>query len=199
VLRTGVSIVSRNLGHVLLTSRAQNGPEIDPRYRRVDRTHRQSQDEYQEHIWQDLSTTHIAIMRGQEEQTRLPPSAPDQVFVTISALHGGYLTLPESLFITNAQPDKRATVPSLAFLIEHVDRKSTKTERIVFDLGLKREITGYAPAQQRHISQRQPVRLDPDVRASLQAGGLDPGDIDTVMVSQCHNLYLMSCALTIFR
>jgi glyoxylase-like metal-dependent hydrolase (beta-lactamase superfamily II) len=106
--------------------------------------------------------------------------------VTVSALEGGHLTLPERLFVTDADPEKRATVPSLCFLIEHPSRDG-KTTKMVFDLGLKRDLTKYPPAQQAHIKNRQPTILEPDCAGSLRAGGLDPAkDIDLVMLSHVH-------------
>lgn len=116
---------------------------------------------------------------------RLPPAQHDQTYVTVSALQGGFLTLPERLFITNADEEKRATVPSLSFLIQHPSQGSAT--KLLFDLGLKRDLSGYATSQQNHISQRQPVSLSPDVRDSLAAGGLDAEkDIDKVILSHVH-------------
>lgn len=118
----------------------------------------------------------------------LPAAAPNQTYVRISALDAGHLTLPESLFVTDAEPGKRSTVPSLSFLIQHPSSaSSTKaTTNLVFDLGLKRDITGYRTAQQHHIYQRQPTTLSPDAAESLQAGGLQPSDIDVVILSHVH-------------
>ncbi|EXJ65840.1 uncharacterized protein A1O5_11081 [Cladophialophora psammophila CBS 110553] len=113
-------------------------------------------------------------------------SSKQEVYVTVSALEAGQLTLPERLFITDADPEKRATVPSLSFLIQHScpDGKVTK---FVFDLGLKRDLSKYPPAQQAHIANRQPTILHPDCADSLRAGGLDPAkDIDIVMLSHVH-------------
>ncbi|KAF2846200.1 Metallo-hydrolase/oxidoreductase [Plenodomus tracheiphilus IPT5] len=117
----------------------------------------------------------------------LPAPAPNQTYVTISALHAGYLTLPERLFVTDADPSRRATVPSLAFLIQHPSTASPpQTHKLVFDLGLKRDITGYRQAQQNHIAQRQPTTVSPDVADSLRKGGLEPEDIDSVVLSHVH-------------
>lgn len=118
----------------------------------------------------------------------LPPPSADQAYVTISALEGGHLTLPERLFITDADPEKRTTVPSLSFLIHHPSKDASQPPtRIVFDLGLKRNLSRYPPAMQSHISQRQPVITSPDVAESLRAGGLDPArDIDYVILSHVH-------------
>lgn len=130
------------------------------------------------------------------------------VYVTVSALDAGHLTLPESLFVTDADPDVRATVPSLAFLIQHPSsppsRPHSSTTNLVFDLGVKRDLAGYAPAQAAHISQRHPIIVDPDCAASLRRGVddsapgetsadgegkplLDPAtDVDLVVLSHVH-------------
>jgi glyoxylase-like metal-dependent hydrolase (beta-lactamase superfamily II) len=113
-------------------------------------------------------------------------SGSDEVYVTVSALEAGQLTLPESLFITDADPEKRATVPSLSFLIQHPSGEG-KVTKLVFDLGLKRDLSKYPPAQQAHIANRQPTILHPDCADSLRTGGLDPAkDIDIVILSHVH-------------
>src|SRR4051812_44292244 len=112
----------------------------------------------------------------------LPPASPHQKYVTISALEGGHLTLPEYLFITDTSPTIRTTVPSLSFLIQHPSPSTTsdrKTTNLVFDLGLKRDFSGYREAQREHVAQRQPTITSPDVAESLRKGGLEPAkDVD---------------------
>jgi glyoxylase-like metal-dependent hydrolase (beta-lactamase superfamily II) len=126
-------------------------------------------------------------MATSESFTTLPASSPDQTYVTISALQAGHLTLPERLFVTDADPEKRATVPSLSFLIQHRSNTTPlKTNNLVFDLGLKRDFSGYREAQQNHIAQRQPTTVSPDASESLRKGGLDPKDVDTVILSHVH-------------
>lgn len=110
-------------------------------------------------------------------------------FVKISALDAGHITLPERLFITSADPDKRATVPSLSFLIQHPSpslNSPNRTTNIIFDLGVKRDLTAYTAAQQAHIAQRQPVIVTPDCADSLRNGNLDPADVDIVILSHVH-------------
>jgi glyoxylase-like metal-dependent hydrolase (beta-lactamase superfamily II) len=122
-----------------------------------------------------------------DETVILPAPVPNQTYVTISALEAGQLTLPEKLFVTDADPDKRATVPSLAFLIQQPSAQNpSKPSTLVFDLGLKRDLSGYRKAQQHHIAQRQPTTVTPDVADSLRKGGLDPKDVDTVILSHVH-------------
>ncbi|KAL2205530.1 hypothetical protein CC79DRAFT_1276684 [Sarocladium strictum] len=121
------------------------------------------------------------------------------VYVTVSALDAGHLTLPEKLFVTDADPKKRATVPSLSFLIRHsTSDGSGKTTNLVFDLGLKRDLTGYPHKQQEHIANRHPIISRPDCADSLRFGVnwksesngetlLDPAkDVDIVIISHVH-------------
>ena len=118
---------------------------------------------------------------------RLPLASTNQVYVKVSALNGGFVTLPESLFVTEADPEKADTVPSMCFLIEHRVPDSTKTEKVVFDLGIKRDLSAYAPGMQAHIARRQPIITTPDTRESLAKGGLDAAsDIDYVVLSHVH-------------
>ncbi|KAL3462304.1 beta-lactamase-like protein [Aspergillus heterothallicus] len=107
--------------------------------------------------------------------------------VTIHVLDAGHLTLPEAFFITPLDSQTaRKTVPSLSFLIQHTDSQTFKTTRIVFDLGIRKRLTDYAPPIYKHAMTRQPLSGDPDTVASLAAGGLSPSDIDIVMLSHLH-------------
>lgn len=126
-------------------------------------------------------------------------SGSSPVCVSVSALDAGHLTLPERLFVTDADHEKRATVPSLSFLIRHPSNDgSGKTTNLVFDLGLKRDLSGYPQKQQEHIANRQPIITKPDCADSLRYGTnysegsngdvlLDPEkNIDVVMLSHVH-------------
>ncbi|KAJ4298911.1 hypothetical protein N0V90_004154 [Kalmusia sp. IMI 367209] len=118
---------------------------------------------------------------------RGPPSPPpDKASVSVHALSAGHFTLPEYQFVHPVSKDARKTVPSLAFLIQHDDARTSKRTRIVFDLGLRRDVNSYAPAIQNHTKTRQPMTTDPDVVKSLAQGGLTPGDIDYVLYSHIH-------------
>lgn len=77
-------------------------------------------------------------------------------------------------------------MPSLCFLVRHKSKSGNATN-VVFDLGLKKQLHGYAPAQQHHITQRQPVSVEPDTADSLRSGGINPAnDIDVVILSHVH-------------
>ncbi|KAK3936747.1 hypothetical protein QBC46DRAFT_366678 [Diplogelasinospora grovesii] len=112
-----------------------------------------------------------------------------EVYVIVSALDAGHITLPEHLFVTNGSPENRVTVPSLSFLIQH------GTTKMVFDLGVKRSLDGYTESQKLHVAQRQPVIVSPDCADSLRYGCppqkdrmlLDPTkDVDIVILSHVH-------------
>ena len=106
-----------------------------------------------------------------------------QICVRISALEAGKLTLPEHFFCAD-QHDKnvRNTVPSMSFLINH----PPSGKRVVFDLGMRRDLAQYPPEIQPHLKSRQPIFTTPDVSDSLRAGGLDPKDIDAIVLSHVH-------------
>lgn len=105
--------------------------------------------------------------------------------VRISALHGGTFTLPTKLFVSEVPDDERSLVPSLSFLITQTlpggQRKYT-----LFDLGLRRDTSSYTPQIQSHLHNRLPMQLLPDVRQSLQDGGLGIEAINEVILSHVH-------------
>ncbi|EXJ75573.1 uncharacterized protein A1O5_00079 [Cladophialophora psammophila CBS 110553] len=106
--------------------------------------------------------------------------------VSVHALSTGHITIPERFFVVPADPVAKRTVPSLSFLIQHKDVESGKVTRIVFDLGMRREIDLYPPALTAHLANRGPVSTHPDAVASLAAGGLRVSDIDYVIFSHVH-------------
>lgn len=106
--------------------------------------------------------------------------------VTVHALDAGHLTIPERFFVTPADPDAKRTVPSLSFLIQHKDPVSGEVTRIVFDLGMRRDLSLYPAALESHLASRQPISTQPDPVASLAKGGLSVDDIDYVIFSHVH-------------
>jgi hypothetical protein len=108
--------------------------------------------------------------------------------VQVHVLSAGHLTLPEKNFVHPAS-DSKSTVPSLVFLIQHENVDNGKTTRILFDLGLRRDLKRYSEPIQRHAATRQPISTDPDVAKSLNAGGLGPGDINFVIYSHVNPLF----------
>lgn len=126
-------------------------------------------------------------------------SQKNPVYVTISGLDAGHITLPDCFFVAGADPDVRTTVPSLSFLIQHPSAPPSRNgdvTNIIFDLGVKRDLSGYTVAQQPQVSDREPIITDPDCSASLRRGAnnegednnqlLSPEDIDFVILSHVH-------------
>lgn len=122
-----------------------------------------------------LTPSHSTSMAQDLSQTSIAT-------VSIHALSCGHFTLPSHQFIAPSTLEARKTVPSLAFLIQH-KADSGKVTRILFDLGLRRDLKRYPLQIQKHTENRQPLRTDPDVVENLARGGLKPDDIDYVMYS----------------
>lgn len=117
----------------------------------------------------------------------LPPPTDGQIFVTVSPILGGQITLPEKCFIYPADATARHTVPSLSFLITHPGcPPGNEPRQLLFDLGLRSKITSYSEPQQSHLLNRTPYLLGPGVAATLREGGLNPLDITTVILSHVH-------------
>jgi glyoxylase-like metal-dependent hydrolase (beta-lactamase superfamily II) len=105
--------------------------------------------------------------------------------VTVSALHGGWFTLPVNLFVAGAAAEDRSFVPSLAFLITH-ETVGKHKKHILFDLGLRRDTTSLLPQIQEHLLSRQPMSVLPDVCGNLTTAGLAAEKIDQVILSHVH-------------
>ncbi|CRG84137.1 hypothetical protein PISL3812_01464 [Talaromyces islandicus] len=70
----------------------------------------------------------------------------------------------------------------MSFLLQHPQTGS----KIVFDLGMRRNLDDYPCSIHPHLSTRQPIHTRPDAVESLRKGGLDPSDIDMVILSHVH-------------
>lgn len=121
---------------------------------------------------------------------QLPPPRPDQNYVSISALVGGYITLADHFFVYPSEPGASRTVPSLAFLLTHpnppaggVFGKSSKPYTLLFDLGLRKGLDRYKPVMQKHLDGRRPYTLGPGIKEQLEEKSLAPDAIDAVMLS----------------
>lgn len=106
--------------------------------------------------------------------------------VTVHALDAGRLTIPEKYFVVPSDPDVKFTVPSMCFLVQHTNKDTGKSSRIVFDLGLRRDLKLYPEVLQKHCEGRQPMSTTPDVVESLRKGGLGVDDINYVIFSHVH-------------
>jgi ribonuclease BN (tRNA processing enzyme) len=106
--------------------------------------------------------------------------------VSVHALSTGHITIPERFFVTPADPVAKRTVPSLSFLIQHQNAETGKLTRLLFDLGMRRDLALYPAALTSHLANRGPVSTKPDAVESLAAGGLTVNDIDLVLFSHVH-------------
>ena len=78
--------------------------------------------------------------------------------------------------------EKRVSALSLAFYIRHVPSGRS----FVFDLGIRRETAGLPPAARAMIEKYMPVKVEQSVEESLVKGGIDPAEVETVMLSHLH-------------
>ncbi|EME87009.1 uncharacterized protein MYCFIDRAFT_130685 [Pseudocercospora fijiensis CIRAD86] len=124
----------------------------------------------------------------------LPPPRPDQAYVTVSPIPGGFITLSDTFFVKPADPTAKRTVPSLTFLIQHPNPPPSsgytshpnKPFRLMFDLGLRKSQSRYPLPLQKHIDSRAPFLLEPGVAQQLQDAGLSPSAINLVILSHVH-------------
>nr|GAT45047.1 predicted protein [Mycena chlorophos] len=115
----------------------------------------------------------------------LPPPAPNQAFMHVSALEAGTIKIPTDLVIQNA-PHEFMHCPSLAFYLTH----SASGKHFIFDLGLRKDFSTYAPSIQEHYidekTGRMPCAVPQDVAESCVKGGVDPKDVERVAISHLH-------------
>ncbi|KAF9483460.1 Metallo-hydrolase/oxidoreductase [Pholiota conissans] len=115
----------------------------------------------------------------------LPVATADQAFCVVSALEGGTMSAPDELFIADAVPGHRSTIPSLCFLLQH----NKRPEKMVFDLGIDGDLSKFPPAVREEVGYSDTIfqlQKTPSCIESLSKGGLSPDDIDFVCVSHIH-------------
>jgi len=115
----------------------------------------------------------------------LPQPSQNQPYFNITTLEGGFLSLPEQVVVSDPNPDRIATVPSLAFLLRH----TSDNHKVLFDLGINKDLSKYTPATIDWIKKYfLPVSANPDVIDSLKNSGhgLTPSDITHVILSHVH-------------
>lgn len=112
-----------------------------------------------------------------------------QTTVKVSVIdNGARISGPTSMFIEPPLLDhlqtKGLSAPAYVFLIEHEKSK----RKLVFDLGIRREITAYAPSV---LAYHKAFTLDPgrDVYEVLRDGGVDLNKIEAV-IWRCVSLTL---------
>ena len=92
------------------------------------------------------------------------------------------ITLPLHFFVQGASPEEVKECPSLAFSIRHIP----DDKHLLFDLGLRRDATTYPPVARDLIAKWMPIRVPQSVDESLSKGGIDPKDVETIIVSHVH-------------
>ncbi|KAH8821988.1 beta-lactamase-like protein [Xylogone sp. PMI_703] len=121
--------------------------------------------------------------RKDEAPLLLPPDQPGQVYVTLSALEAGWIHLPEREFINPHDSNAIHRCPSLAFYLFH---PPTNT-RIVYDLGLRRDVENYPPRIARRCTDgTRKIEVPQDVKESVEKGNISANDIDVVVLSHLH-------------
>lgn len=124
-------------------------------------------------------------------QSPLPAATSNQNYVEVSPIPGGFITLSDHFFVHPAEPGAKRTVPSLTFLIKHPGTSlfgahSSKPFHLMFDLGLRKAKARYPEVLQKHLEGRAPYDLAPGVAAELTNGGLNPSEINLVLLSHVH-------------
>jgi len=116
---------------------------------------------------------------------RLPPPSENQPFFRLTPLDAGQVQASEEMFVSDPEKGHKRQLPALSFLLQHSDSKTN----ILFDLGIKKDVSQYAPATRAMIDRFfRPCGADPDVVRSLQESEakLAPTDITHVILSHVH-------------
>jgi len=115
----------------------------------------------------------------------LPPDAPSQTYVTVSAIRGGSIQLFHSDIFGDVAPDEgqkqRSHVPCFAFLVDH-----PREGKMLFDLGLRKDGKGYPKGAQFDADDLL-AECTEDVAEQLRDGGVEPGEIRRI-VYRCVSL-----------
>ncbi|KAF5586533.1 3-hydroxyisobutyrate dehydrogenase [Fusarium pseudoanthophilum] len=104
---------------------------------------------------------------------------------SLCVVQGGSFTIDLSLFVDGVSMEKRSTVPCLCFIITYQASEGIK-KRILYDLGICRDISSYPPRIQEQLPHHYPLEVFPDVKQRLLEGGLSPKDIDQIILSHMH-------------
>lgn len=111
----------------------------------------------------------------------------DRHHVSVHGLSTGIISMPRRFFVTPVDdPNELAVMPSMSFLIQHHDRKTAETTRILFDLGIRTDTSQFPKSIQANIlAEDKPVN-DSNIISALAKGGLSAEDIDYVILSHLH-------------
>ncbi|KAF8998452.1 hypothetical protein BDZ89DRAFT_1051595 [Hymenopellis radicata] len=118
------------------------------------------------------------------------PLSPTGATVSVRAIQIGSIIVPASLFFSPvAQGYETEDLPVMAYLIEH--DVNGKTERVMFDLGLRSDITQLPPSFQAKWKAREAMggmmtSPEKDVATQLREGGIELGSVKSVVWSHYH-------------
>ena len=120
-------------------------------------------------------------------QPSLPCDAKDQVYVKLSILPlGTFHLLDEDVFQDSYDSGSKEgqRVPSLGFLIQHGE--DDEMRRVVWDLGLQKHGKGIPPVFAQEVIDGVQIECEKDVVDVLKEGGLEPSDIDAIILRCAH-------------
>ncbi|KIJ20844.1 hypothetical protein PAXINDRAFT_25650, partial [Paxillus involutus ATCC 200175] len=120
----------------------------------------------------------------------LPTPQAGQAFTNVSALEAGNLVLPTQYLVAGDAPDEFIDCPSLAFVLTH----SKTGTRVVFDLGVRRNIESLPPSLHDYIYKQGEgegkkgcaVYVEQTADESLIKGGVTPDQIEVIIISHLH-------------
>ncbi|TBU30188.1 Metallo-hydrolase/oxidoreductase [Dichomitus squalens] len=113
----------------------------------------------------------------------LPPPAANQAYIKVSALEGGFVKAPLSIFLEKVPPSEFVVVPSISFLLRHTSRPET----FVFDLGIHKHWATLDPAlRAEYDALGADMTVPEDVADALRKGNLDPADVTYASISHAH-------------
>ncbi|KIK54098.1 hypothetical protein GYMLUDRAFT_63408 [Collybiopsis luxurians FD-317 M1] len=111
------------------------------------------------------------------------PKSSSTVSVKVFNITSPNSTAPAGRFISPVKSGKeRLYIAVYAFLIEHPNGR-----RMMFDLGLRKDLSGYSPVLQRLLREGKfDMKVEADITEQLKAGGISLEQVDTVIWSHTH-------------
>lgn len=124
----------------------------------------------------------------------IPPSGNTidvKVINSFDLLNGSVIGPPASIFVApDLNPGSRFRGNIYAFLLEHLAKDGT-TERVMFDLGIRKDVENFAPSQ-RGLFQGV---IPSDVPSQLEQGGVSLASIRSVIWSHTHTDHIGDMSL----
>ncbi|KAJ7112809.1 Metallo-hydrolase/oxidoreductase [Mycena crocata] len=129
-----------------------------------------------------------SLLKTSEANPSLPEPTSNQPYMHISAMQAGIIQLPADL-IMEGEPRTYRAGPSLSFYLKH----SASDRHFIFDLGLRRDSGSYPPEVQANYLQLMPYEVPQSVEESCKKGGLNPAEIEAVVISHLHFDHIGDC------